>query len=457
MIIRKQAFYLVYVGIIGTICFFMGKDTKDVYVMCLFASFIILSTGFVVVNCLIKSIRMGEILSPIFVANVFASFVFIVRPIQILISINNINKIYAIGMYNKLGGGLGFNELPIVEASYIGLIGILFMNLAYFGFRKSLQEYGLSTFYNESDLINNQNVLNIKQIIAIIVIMFPTFFSMFSFVLKQTIFVTEIRMIDIIWLYIICALIIYLIAYKRQTSMFIYFLIAVSAVVLGIASKRMYVVNLIICFIVPLYYLGKNRKKNIKRVIVMVVLLFALVLIYGSIRAERIGATQGTVIEQLLDEFCMYDMLLVSIKHCNTNNIGLFYGYNFLTVITTVIPGIKIAQFDHELTRIVFNGLFNGGIPVTIFGSLYFNFSYLGVVVGSFILGSVFRYMRNKCTKKISVKGIMYYSIFTTFAYDIIRVGDVGREMWTCIIMLLIAKIFMLIVPCYKVKKEKYE
>ena len=101
----------------------MGKDTKDVYVMCLFASFIILSTGFVVVNCLIKSIRMGEILSPIFVANVFASFVFIVRPIQILISINNINKIYAIGMYNKLGGGLGFNELPIVEASYIGLIG----------------------------------------------------------------------------------------------------------------------------------------------------------------------------------------------------------------------------------------------------------------------------------------------------------------------------------------------
>ena len=30
--------------------------------------------------------------------------------------------------------------------------------------------------------------------------------------------------------------------------------------------------------------------------------------------------------------------------------------------------------------------------------------------------------MRNKCTKKISVKGIMYYSIFTTFAYDIIRV-----------------------------------
>lgn len=111
--------------------------------------------------------------------------------------------------------------------------------------------------------------------------------------------------------------------------------------------------------------------------------------------------------------------------------ISLFYGYNFLTVITTVIPGIKIAQFDHELTRIVFNGLFNGGIPVTIFGSLYFNFSYLGVVVGSFILGSVFRYMRNKCTKKISVKGIMYYSIFTTFAYDIIRVGDVGREMWT--------------------------
>ena len=53
---------------------------------------------------------------------------------------------------------------------------------------------------------------------------------------------------------------------------------------------------------------------------------------YGSIRAGRIGATQGTVIEQFLDEFCMYDMLLVSIRHCNANNIGLFWGYNFNSI-----------------------------------------------------------------------------------------------------------------------------
>ena len=358
-------------------------------------------------------------------------------------------------MYNRLGGNLSFEDLPILQASYIGFLGILFMNMFYYGIKVPLNKAQLSSF-GESENYNNEKALNSKQFLAILVIMFPVLLSMSSFVIKQVVYKMAIRMIDIVWLYILCALIIYLIAFKKKPTVFIYILIAVSALLLGIASKRMYIVNLIICFIVPLYYLGKNRKKNIKRVIMMIFLLFALVIIYGSIRAGRIGATQGTVVEQLLDEFCMYDMLLVSIRHCSENGIGLFWGYNFLTVLTTIIPSIKISQFDHELTKIVFNGLFNGGIPVTIFGSLYLNFSYIGVILGSALLGFLFRYFRNKCTKVIRIKGVMYYTIFTTFAYDVIRVGDIGREIWTCIIMILVAKIFMFIVPCDDVG-AKYE
>lgn len=447
MINQRQTLFFIFLWIICTVVFLNGSNTNNSFILHLSIYIIIASTAVVINSCLIRCFKMREILSPIFVANIFLAFVFIARPIQIVLSENNINNIYVIGMYNRLGGKLLFNDLPILQASYIGFIGIIFMDMIYFGFNKKLLNYKTNRLYLRNPLDNVEQSLNIKKILGIIIIMYPVLLSMISFVIKQIFFKITINMLDIIWVYIICALIIYLITIKKRASFFIYFLIVVSALVLGIASRRMYVVNLIICFIVPLYYVGKNYKKNMRKIILMIILLFVLVLIYGTIRAERIGASQGTIVERLLDEFCMYDMLVVSLKHCDNNNIGLFYGYNFLTIFTTVISGFGIEQFDHELTMIVFDGLFNGGIPVTLFGSLYFNFSYLGVIIGALILGFIFRYMRNICIEKISIKRIMYYSIFTTFAYDIIRVGDIGREVWTCIIMILISKIFMLFFP----------
>lgn len=455
MVVQKRTVYAMLLCVLCTIFFIIGLDCNNQTFSCLFLYFIICATGIVIIVSMVACFKVGEILSPIFVANFFSAFVFIARPIQILLSQENINRIYAIGMYSRIGNKLSFEDLPILQASYIGFLGVLFMNLFYFGIKTSLDRSKLSN-YHEVSVYDSNRALSTKQFLTILVVMCPAIISMGSFIIKQMVLGAAISMIDIVWIYILCALIIYLIAFKRKATSFIYILIFISALVLGIASKRMYIVNLIICFIVPLYYLGEDRRKNIKRVLIMVFILFCLVLVYGSIRAGRIGATQGTVIEQFLDEFCMYDMLLVSIRHCNANNIGLFWGYNFLTVFTTIIPGVRISQFDHELTKIVFSGLFKGGIPVTIFGSFYLNFSYIGVAIGAALVGAFFRYLRNKCTRTVNIKGIMYYTIFTTFAYDVIRVGDIGREIWTCIIMILVAKIFMFVVPCDDIG-EKYE
>ena len=451
MKIQRQAFFVMSIGLLGIMIFIAGSATSQ-HVNNIFAYSLIVLTGVLLFGCFRTCFMMKEILSPIFFANAFSTFVFIARPVQIMLSANDISQVYVIGMYNKLGGGLTYNELPILQASFIGFLGILFLNLFYFGISIPLETSQLSLLH---DLVpdNNKKGISGKQGISILMVMIPAILSMLSFIIKQVILKTSISMIDIIWLYILCALVIYLVVYFRKASFFVYFIIAVSATVLGIASKRMYVVNLIICLIVPLYYLGNDRKKTIRKVLLMVAFMFGLVLIYGSIRADRIGATQGTIVEQLLDEFCMYDMLLVSLSHCSQ---GLFHGYNFLTVFSIVLPGVNITSFDHELTNVVFNGAFNGGIPVTLYGSLYMNFSYLGLMIGSGILGVFLRKIRNKYTQIVSIHGVMLYAIFTTFAYDIIRVGDIGREVWTCIIMIAVAKIFLFVVP-YDDIGEDYE
>lgn len=453
MKVLKQSFYQFCLAILCTVALIVGCNITNAITLKFLECFIICSTSIVFINCFKNCVEMNEILSPIFVANTFAAFVFIVRPIQVMLSSNCIDEIYTIGMYNRLGGGVSFDELPILLVNYIGFIGIFCMDIAYFGVRSSIPNLVSQKDHEDLGIGTVASALDIKQIVSIAIVMIPAFISMGSFVIKEVFASADISMIDIVWLYIICALVAFLTAYQRRASLFVYSLIAVSVLVLGLASRRMYAVNLIICFIVPLYYFGRNRKKTIKKIVVMVALLFTVVLAYGSIRASRIGAVQGTLIEQLMEEFCMYDMLLVSIIHCKKNDIGLFWGYNFLTVFTTVIPGIKIKPFDHALTAVVLNGMFNGGIPVTLFGSLYLNFSFWGLIIGSVLLGLFFRYIRNRYRSVLSVKNIIYYSIFTTFAYDIIRVGDIGREVWTCTIMILVAKIFVFMVPIQRTEE----
>lgn len=410
---------------------------------------IVKCTFFTVLNIIVifysfyKENRNGNILTSISVANFFLLCVFGLRAMQIIYLYPFIDDIYVLSMYQRIFGNINKYDLPFDEASAIGFFGTVFLNIAYFR-SKSYPKKDYNQIYKEKN--NKVNKISYKQMIGIFLCLIPAFFSMLSFIIKANISRYSISLIDVAWLYIFSALIIFIIYKNRNANIYVYILIGLSIFILSLVAKRQYIVNLLICYIVPVYYFRRNNR-DVLRILLMGLSIILVVLFYGQIRAEMISATYNSPLNQLLNEFCMYDMLVISIKKLEGINYGLFYGYNFLTIFTTPISGKLITQFDHKLTEIVFNGLFNGGIPVTILGSLYFNFSFIGVLAGSFMLGKLFAFFEKLFLSSRNSNGIMYYTMLITFAYDIVRVGDIGREMWTFFIAIFVCYVFCKIVP----------
>ena len=175
----------------------------------------------------------------------------------------------------------------------------------------------------------------------------------------------------------------------------------------------------------------------------MLGIILGVIFVFGNVRRELIGAhLQDSFFEGILGEFCMFDMLLVSLRYFKQFQPGLFCGYNYLSIFTVPIPWISIDPFDHRLTDIVYLGRFHGGIPTSLFGSLFFNFSFVGVCLGSLLVGSLFMKIQKRLSVLNDYNSIGYYSIVSTFVYDLVRVGDFGRETWSLITFLLVYIVF---------------
>lgn len=403
-----------------------------------------------ILHSLYKENKNGNILTSISIANIFLLCVFVLRATQIIYMYPFVDDIYVIGMYQKLFGNINVENLPFDKASAVGFFGTAFLNLAYFRVKLCAKRNS----NKKNDRINNNiQFFSYKQVGAIFVCLIPAILSLMSFFMKASISRQSVSLIDLAWLYIFSSLIIFIIYKKRKANVLVYILICASIFILSILAKRQYIVNLLICYIVPVYYYRKNSR-DVLKIIIMGLSVVLVILFYGQIRAEMISATTGSSLNQLMNEFCMYDMLVISIKKLNDINYGLFYGYNFLTIFTTPISSKIITQFDHELTNIIFNGLFKGGIPVTILGSLYLNFSFVGVIIGSVILGRLFAFFDKLFLNNKTSKGIMYYTMLITFVYDIVRVGDIGREVWTFFIAIFVCYVFCKIVPDTNIKTK---
>jgi hypothetical protein len=142
----------------------------------------------------------------------------------------------------------------------------------------------------------------------------------------------------------------------------------------------------------------------------------------------------------------MFDMLLIALDYVKVHGIGLFWGYNYLCLFTYPIPGITIQPFDHFFTGLIYQGRMHGGIPTSIFGSLFLNFSFIGLGIGSLLLGILLSWIQKKLSVIRDYHSIGYYSIVATFVYDIVRVGDIGREAWSLFIFLLVYYVFSYII-----------
>ena len=387
-------------------------------------------SGAVIFRSVKKSYEVSSLITFFNIANLFAAFIFIVRPIYFLIQDEFLSypaRIY----YNVTGFYLGYADLPWAKASLIGMLGIAFLNIPLLYTKKRLDLKILSAQKSSYKFTK-------KQLLMLSLFTVMAFALGLVFVLKKNIGIS-VHIYDLVWIFLFSSMLLYIISRKRRANIFLYFIIACAILFLSLSGRRQYIVNLLLCYIIPIYFVGKNRKKTYALLALFVLLTFVVVRVYAGIR----GSTQSNLFYGVISEFSMYDMLMVTDFHFDLNNIGLFWGYNYLDIFTIPIPKLHVRPFDHMATGIVFNGFFHGAIPTSIFGSLYFNFSYIGVCLGSFILGSVLLKAQKFLSSDISYESIGYYSIFATFVYDIIRVGDIGREFWSCMTLIIVYSFFM--------------
>ena len=102
--------------------------------------------------------------------------------------------------------------------------------------------------------------------------------------------------------------------------------------------------------------------------------------------------------------------------------------------------------FDHLLVQDVFRGMIGGGIPVSVVGTLYMNFGYIGLIVLSFVLGRCFSVVYIYNRNKVSFEGDLQNIVFLTLVYDLTRVGDFSKEFVVFLILFLCLKIAFLFI-----------
>ncbi len=432
MKLKRKTISLLFFTIICILLYLAYPNENSLVCFALFSGV----TAIIIIDILATSYREGCLIGFFSIANMFIGLIFIVRPLQLLIS-GNINQFSVIYRYSLYYGYVTVADLPWAKAALIGLIGTASLNVPFF----SSDRKSWFTLQNTAEYIENY-IFSTNQFMAIF--FFTVLASISAGIYALKVFRTSsLHIYDLLWVFLFSCLLIYIIARKRTTGLFVYAVIGLSIVLLSIRGRRQYAVNMMLCYVCPLYFAGKDRKRTFIRVGIMLAVVLTVVFIFGNVRRELRGAVlQDSFLEGILGEFSMFDMLLISLKYVKERGMGLFWGYNYLSIFTVPIPGISIQQFDHRFTDIIYLGRFHGGIPSSLFGSLFLNFSYPGVCLGSLLFGSLLTKIQKRLSSINDYYSIGYYSIVTTFVYDIVRVGDIGRETWSLITFLMVYYVF---------------
>lgn len=412
----------------------------------------------------------NNLLQPIVIINIFVFFIFVARPIQVIWGDAILRDNHVFLIYNNLYGIENTNELPYTRTLLIGIIGLMSMYAGYYlslfkknrTFKQEKLDFDYSAFLNSKYEIK-KGIAWYRFFLMTAGISCALFFIRYDYSVlisnagKLSSAGISCGIIDIIWIQIGTCALIYSFLIRKKINLPSLIIIVAYLILIAAIAERAYIVNLLLCMLVLTYYIRFNKKINIRLVIVGIV-IFASVIIYGSVRASNIGTTSNsTITDSILGEFSMFDMLLVSIDYETHFGKLIYWGVNYLTLFDGFIPHSiwpwKLKQFDFVHTELIFKGLYMGAVPTSLFGSLYFNFSYVGLIVGCFIFGKLFKKVYKELCEIRTRFSIGLYALFTTFLYDIIRVGDIGREFWTLMVYI---GVYLIMGYFIKPKKEEY-
>lgn len=376
----------------------------------------------------------GDIFQPILICNAFLFLFFVLRPAWLLLNIDSFHTLGYFKYYVFVDGTKSFFEYPFAKAELMGVVGMFFINLGYMtnAKLKAIKPFKLT----QENIQSDENHGSINAICWVLFCGAALFWILFLY--RHFVQNGSVSMIYIIWVYILTVSLPIYIAHKGKINLFALSILGISAVSLVVVGNRQLIVSLMLCaFVAQIQFNTNSIKKFGKTMLTIGVAAVGLAFVvvwFASVRYNKDLSLQSAV-DSLFGEFGMYDMLVISLDAKAAGFVPYYWGYNYLNFFTFLIPAVDIIPFDFELVQDVFRGILGGGIPVSIVGSFYMNFGYIGMIVLSFVLGRCFSafYVSNR--RKETFLGDVQNIIFLTFVYDLARVGDIGRELIVFLIM----------------------
>ena len=433
---RGKTYFVCFVDILFSILLHLsGLTTVSLYLS------IGLST-ILVANSLKTAIRANGIFQPIVIFNIFIAGFFIVRPINILL-VRNLSEMSYFEYYFMLFGNRQISELPFSEASLIGVIGIWVTNYCYS--RIALRNRNCTQKRFKQVLEYRKSVNRACYAYLAVAALIWLLYLYRSFVQQG-----KISIFYILWVYILTVILSIHILNNGKFTKTALVCLVVSCVSLALLGNRQLVISLLLCVLATYVTIQENTNVKPKKIFWTVALIgivgVVLIAWYASAKHDAEFRFDG-IMDEFIGEFGMYDMLVLSIDHKIRFSDPYLFGYNYLCLFNWLIPGVNIEFFDFRLVQIVYEGFLGGGIPISILGSFYYNFGYIGLVLGSAFFGRLMAgvYFRN--LKKGSAEAFIYNIIFLTFIYDVTRVGDIGRELVNYFVLWGILKIAMVFIP----------
>lgn len=363
--------------------------------------------------------RDRDIFQPISVINIVLLFIFVMRPAQLVIS-GSVHSFLFFRLYGFVYGAGELVDLPFDVALMLGAIGMGSVNTAYWFARARAGNPRLVFRYVAIAAQERKRVRSFINVYIAFALVIWTYY------IYRAVAGLPHSTVDILWIYIFCVVVMLQQLMDTRLEVRNYWILILSILSFFLLATRQYIVNLLLCTVVPYIYI-RGGKVNLRTILLGFVIIFVVVW-YGAIRGGT-ALTVSTVFERLVGEFSMFDALVLALKHKATFGEPYYLGYNYLSLFNYIIPGVDIEFFDFMHTRVLFGGYVGGGTPTSLVGSLYLNFSYVGVVVGCGLLGLFVARKYNKYALMRSNLSIAYYAMLVTFTYDILRVGDISREL----------------------------
>lgn len=196
-------------------------------------------------------------------------------------------------------------------------------------------------------------------------------------------------------------------------------IVSVLSIFLGFRSV------LVDAILILFFMRNKEKEISIKKMLLISVLLFVFVGIYGAVRGGG-----GTVAGSLLNEFKVSSVNLNYILESFPDRIpfqrGKTYTFDFRALVYDDVPGMTM--WLKEKLKLSFSG---GGVTPGIIGEWYINWGNFGVVGGMFLSGIIAKGMDK--VYRDQNNSIFVSSLLMGYIRSIIR-GGVGN----CMIVLLV-------------------